>query len=668
MPGNKTPTHSRVLILCPLLAEAQPIIEHLGLTQYETRPFRVFRGAEKPVLLVTGVGGSAVEAALDWLFGAASEHAKRTWHTIILAGTAAAPPPRPVPRDPSDQSLGEPVFVLGQPVLARSCRREITLDEELPITCPLLGGVLQAALITVDQPLTDWAGLRKPGIGIIADMEGWYAARKAAALWPEARFSIVRVVSDYGDSNVPPKEQTRAYMAGCLDTLDRLVSVLTTEPGPGIHTGIPATKESVVRTITRNRAFPALDPRDAKALEIAWNHRRFSFQELRQVVDWAADLRSWDEVNLEQAVSRGICRFEDLRRLWRETRDREKSYTDFTGMELATPKHRRLVDRPQDALALGDCPVASAKTRCCNLKTLDVIQGCGFDCSYCAIRTFYDPGRVVFDPDFPEKLAALELDKHKSYHIGTGQSSDSLLWAERNGALDALLDFARRHPRVILELKTKSGDVSALLTRPVPANLVCTWSLNTPVIIDHEEQGTASLDQRLDAARSLADRGVLVGFHLHPMVWYRGWQEDYAGLCRKLRARFVPGEVVMVSLGTLTFTKPVIKALRKSLIRSKILQMPMENAQGKLSYPLEIKEQLFSLAYHELANWHREVYFYLCMEDPRLWTAVMGREYPDNPAFEEDMLTRYGEKISMHSAGRTLPEEEYRESDRLSTP
>ena len=57
------------------------------------------------------------------------------------------------------------------------------------------------------------------------------------------------------------------------------------------------------------------------------------------------------------------------------------------------------------------------------------------------------------------KLRKLKLDPNKSYHIGTGQSSDSLMWGNKEGVLDALFEFARLNSNVILEFKTKSNNI-----------------------------------------------------------------------------------------------------------------------------------------------------------------------------------------------------------------
>ena len=219
------------------------------------------------------------------------------------------------------------------------------------------------------------------------------------------------------------------------------------------------------------------------------------------------------------------------------------------------------------------------------------------------------------------------------------------MWGDRFGILSALTDFGARHQNVILELKSKSNNIRFFLQREIPRNLIVTFSLNTPAIIANEEHLSASLDARLAAAEALAARGILVGFHLHPMVWYEGWRSDYGALFERLLRSFDPSGVAMVSLGTLTFIKPVVKKLRSRGLRSKILQMPLADANGKLSYPLQIKRELLKFAADALLPWRERVFFYLCMEDASLWREVLGCEYESNDAFEEAMKAAYFAKI-----------------------
>ncbi len=362
----------------------------------------------------------------------------------------------------------------------------------------------------------------------------------------------------------------------------------------------------------------------------------------------------WQEPSLQMLWNDDLDTKYQGKQLKKAHLDHIKSYyqalqnqpTDYSNIPDNSPRiSPKIVVQEKRDLGFGLCPVASPKTRCCNLLTLDAVQSCGFDCSYCSIQSFYNENRIIFDSSLKDKLQNIQLDPNQFYHIGTGQSSDSLMWGNHNGILDDLIAFARKYPNIILEFKTKSDNIRYLLECELPPNILVTWSINPQIIIDQEEHLTASLKNRLNAAKKLHDKGILVGFHFHPMIYFKGYREEYGAIFNYLIENFNPDRVALVSLGTLTFIKPVIKQIRKRAFHTKILQIPMVDASGKKSYPLSIKKELFKFAYDSLASWHKKVYFYLCMEDHSLWKDVFGYEYPTNEAFELDMKLHYIHKI-----------------------
>jgi spore photoproduct lyase len=408
--------------------------------------------------------------------------------------------------------------------------------------------------------------------------------------------------------------------------------------------------------IAAETTYAKLPPEQQIFLSQQAHNYQFTQQEFRQLVEISIDLNQWDEAPLQSIwptipdkyqapKDRKRHLINALKSRWQQLKDEP---TRYTGEAVTPPINEYRIQTnsdKKDQLGLGYCPVASEKTRCCNLLTLDAVDNCGFDCSYCSIQSFYHNNQINFDSHFSEKLQALEIDPEQHYHIGTGQSSDSLMWGNRHGILDALFDFARRHPNVILELKTKSKNISYLMQNELPANILFTWSLNTPTIIVNEEHLAATLDERLNAARQVADKGGIVGFHLHPMVFYHGWEEEYSALFEQLLSQFKAEEVALISLGTLTYIKSVIKQIRGRDFKSKILQMPLTESDGKLSYPEETKLAMFKHAYQSLQPWHEKVFFYLCMENQRLWQPIFGYEYESNQAFEKAMKEHYLEKI-----------------------
>ena len=92
--------------------------------------------------------------------------------------------------------------------------------------------------------------------------------------------------------------------------------------------------------------------------------------------------------------------------------------------------------------------------------------------------------------------------------------------------------------------------------------------------------------------------------------------------------------------------KPVIKKIRKKGMASRILQMDfVTDPHGKLTYSDDIKIRKFRTMYQAFKGWHKDVFFYLCMEKAAIWQAVFGRVYTNNDDFEKDMLQHCMAKI-----------------------
>lgn len=391
--------------------------------------------------------------------------------------------------------------------------------------------------------------------------------------------------------------------------------------------------------------YRSLDEDDRHAVREAAFAHRLTFQEFRRVVEAGRDLAMWREGTIAEWLRTNNSKrksevLAELQRHMERLRNQPKTYDPGFSFRPSTRETRPVVRRESDKTVFGMCPVASPKTVCCNLRTIDAVENCVFGCSYCAVQTFYND-RIEFDANLAEKLDAVELDPDRFYHIGTGQASDSLAWGNKNGNLDALFGFARKHANILLELKTKSDNVGYIVENDTPENIVCSWSLNTPVIVENEEHFTASLPRRLEAARRVADRGVRVAFHFHPMVYYDGWRNDYAALARQLIERFDTTEVAFVSFGSVTMTKPVIKKIRELGNPTRIHQMEfVPDPHGKLTYHDDIKVEMFTAMHEALAPWHEDVFVYLCMEKDAIWRRTFGRSYPTNDAFEGDFARR----------------------------
>ncbi len=385
-----------------------------------------------------------------------------------------------------------------------------------------------------------------------------------------------------------------------------------------------------------------------------------SFQQRRMLREEAMDLALWNLPGRDG----------DIRTIWPEEYDRSsknevrriftrvmahlselrKSPVDYSTFNPDYDFRGRKPDINTDFLSpdriMGRCPCPrdGEQTRCCNLKTLDAVQQCAFACAYCSIQSFYSQNEIRVLSDLKQHLDNMVLEEG-TWHIGTGQSSDSLLLGDDYGTLTALKAFAEKHPDVIVELKTKSARTD-WISMDLPRNIVSTWSLNAETPAAKEEHLAATPEARIKAARACAKAGHPVGFHIHPMVFFEGWEKEYKNLVMALCDNIDPENAVMVGIGTLTFTKQNLRALRESGRPTRVTQMPLSPIAGKFSYDLETKKKMFSFLYSCFPqDWKDKVFFYLCMEDPSLWEPCLGRSYSCNADFEADMKRHYFAKL-----------------------
>ncbi|MBQ2048836.1 MAG: DNA photolyase [Spirochaetales bacterium] len=383
-----------------------------------------------------------------------------------------------------------------------------------------------------------------------------------------------------------------------------------------------------------------------------------SFQQRRMLREQAQDLALWNipgmdvfsmwpSVDAEAGKNEVRRAFSDFMKRMDAIRHTPVDYSDFNPEYDFRGKGAHINTdflSPDRIMGKCPCPRDGELTRCCNLRTLDAVQQCAFACAYCSIQSFYSSNEIRVLKDLKQHLDTMVLEEG-TWHIGTGQSSDSLLLGDDYGTLTALCSFAKKHPDVVVELKTKSARTD-WIGMDIPSNIVSTWSLNAETPASKEEHLAASPKARIEAAAKCAEAGHLVGFHIHPMVFFNGWENEYRDLVMALCDNIDPENAVMIGIGTLTFTKENLKTLRSSGRPTRVTQMPLAPIAGKYSYDLGTKRKMFSHLYSCFPqDWKDKVFFYLCMEDPSLWEPCLGRSYPCNADFEVDMKRHYLEKV-----------------------
>ena len=306
----------------------------------------------------------------------------------------------------------------------------------------------------------------------------------------------------------------------------------------------------------------------------------------------------------------------------------EVSIGASTSADFGAAKKRLYVAKHKGDF-LKKCPGSDGQV-CCNYFVINFASNCPMDCSYCYLQEYlaHNPVLKVF-ANVDDLLAEADelLKKHRRYffRIGTGEITDSLILDPYIGFTREIVPFFAEQSNVLLEFKTKSNCVEDLLTLDPKGRIVVSWSINPQAVIDAEEHGTASLLERLQAARLCQDAGYRLGFHFDPMIEYPDWQKDYEELVEQLFATIDWRRLSWLSMGVLRNTPGLKRAMRERPTRTRLLtaeQVP--NPDGKLRYfqPLRIE------MYRRMLGWIRRsaptVKVYLCMESKHVWQQVFG--------------------------------------------
>jgi spore photoproduct lyase len=252
------------------------------------------------------------------------------------------------------------------------------------------------------------------------------------------------------------------------------------------------------------------------------------------------------------------------------------------------------------------------------------------DCSYCYLQEYLADNpelKVYSNVDDLLTQADELLSRHRRFffRIGTGEITDSLALDPYIGFARELIPFFAEQPNALLELKTKSDCIDGLLGLDPKERVVVAWSMNPQSVIDMDEHGTATLTERLVAARRCQDAGYRLGFHFDPMVEYLNWQEDYEDLVDQIFNSIDWRRVSWLSMGVLRETPRLKRTIRERFPRTQILTGEQVLCpDGKLRYFHPLRVDMYRTMLYWIRRAAPTVKVYLCMESKEVWQQVFG--------------------------------------------
>lgn len=285
------------------------------------------------------------------------------------------------------------------------------------------------------------------------------------------------------------------------------------------------------------------------------------------------------------------------------------------------------------------CP-GSPGMICCNYLLVNIGFNCLYNCTYCYLNYYLNSYGITqfinIDDSLREIQQAVAADPGNLYRIGSGEYTDSLMLDEITGVGAMLIREAASCRNIFMELKTKSGNIRHLLGIGEKGNAVLAWSLNTPGNIGLYEAGSASLEERLDAASAASAAGYLTAFHFDPMISSDGWIDRYRDLVDLLFRRVDPERVAWISLGCFRYS-PGFKEIIRDIFPGQRLTAAelFPGPDGKLRYLKTTRIAAYRAMLERIRSHSSAPFVYLCMETESVWRDVFGVEYKTSEDLEK---------------------------------
>ena len=238
-------------------------------------------------------------------------------------------------------------------------------------------------------------------------------------------------------------------------------------------------------------------------------------------------------------------------------------------MGLKDDDPRREYARAKRTLALVNAPPGQFKLQPIPPSAdyqFHLAQGCPAHCQYCYLAgSLTGPPITRIYANLPDILENLRnyADDDRPRTFEASCYTDPLAIEPWSGSLSKAVQWFGEHARhtsadapggLSLRWVTKFADVESLLPIAHRGATQCRFSVNADEATGKLEGGTATVPQRLVAARRLAEAGYPIGFVIAPIIPTKNWQTSYAELFDSIAAEMSPDVSMTFELITHRFT------------------------------------------------------------------------------------------------------------------
>lgn len=250
-------------------------------------------------------------------------------------------------------------------------------------------------------------------------------------------------------------------------------------------------------------------------------------------------------------------------------------------------------------------------------------NNCPFNCLYCYLREYYGHGAFVFYVNLEDMFAELDMFKKKNRMISCGIVNDSLVMDKITEVTKDLIEYFKKREDLTLEIRSKSKNIENLIESGGSGNIIASFTFSPQDVISRYEIGTATLEERVNAAVRLQQAGFKIGVRIDPMINIENCNEKYSEMADIIFSRLDRSKIANIGIGSLRYRKGLKQMVTRETKTNLFYNEIVTGIDGKERYFKKIRLDMYKNIVKKIKE-YGEFEIYLGMEPDYVWDEVFG--------------------------------------------
>ncbi|MEE2745503.1 MAG: DNA photolyase [Pseudomonadota bacterium] len=252
------------------------------------------------------------------------------------------------------------------------------------------------------------------------------------------------------------------------------------------------------------------------------------------------------------------------------------------------------------------------------------MNNCLYDCRYCFLQGMYTSANYVLFINFEDfdtqiqQLVRQNPDDNLTFF--SGYDCDSLALESITGFVAHILPVFKKLPSSILEIRTKSIQISPLEVFSPLENCIIAFSLMPEVMSRALDHKAPTIDLRIKAMIKLANSGWKIGLRFDPLIHGKNWRINYQNLFERVFESLPSNAIHSVSFGPLRFPKNMFKDIVKLHPKEQLFSVSLPEHNGIVSYEPDIEQEMAKFCRRMFAKFVPDTIVFQC--SPNIQTSL----------------------------------------------